>query len=136
MTVSTPASSAATAMSTRAGRSRGDTSVQFSESTMTTRAMREMVWDPLRSARRVGLADGLGDVAKRLAGALRGRAHAPERLGLAEAVALHQQALRALDDLAGRQGVAQRVRLLPHRQQLGMAGAGGLDRRDEVGLAE
>src|SRR5205814_1061207 len=51
----------------------------------------------------------LGDVVQRLAGALGSRTHARERLGLGQAVALHQEALSPLDDLAGGERLAQRV---------------------------
>ena len=59
-----------------------------------------------------------------------------KRFRLAQPLALHEHPLRPLDRLARRERLGQRIRLLPQRRKLLVPGARGLDRRQEVGLAE
>src|SRR6476660_7343881 len=79
---------------------------------------------------------GLCDLAQRPTRLLAGTAQARERLPLAEPVLLHQQALRALDQLARLKRVAQRSGLVAQGLQLDVPGPRRLDRRQQVALAE
>ena len=54
-----------------------------------------------------------------------------EGLLLREAFPLHEDPLRALDRLPRRERLGERVRLLAERDELLVAGARGLDRREQ-----
>src|SRR5262245_44321308 len=78
----------------------------------------------------------LGDDPQRPPGDLTRLAQARERRLLGQALALHQQPLRTLDRLAGGERLRERVGLLAERDELLVTGSRGLDRREQVGLAE
>src|SRR3954469_24773039 len=80
--------------------------------------------------------DRLGDHHERPARDLARLAQARERVALAQALLLHQQALRALDRLARDERLGERVGLGSHGLQLVVPGARRLDRRHDVLLAE
>src|SRR5215203_4537994 len=79
---------------------------------------------------------GLCDDLDRSAGDLARLAQARERLTLGQALLLHQQPFCALDRLPCRERLSQRLGLLAERAQLLVARAGGLDRRQQIGLPE
>ena len=74
----------------------------------------------------------VGDRPHRPAGALRGAPDAAVGVVLGDALLGHQQALRALDDLAALERLLQRARLGAHGLQLGEAPAGGVHRGEQL----
>src|SRR6266540_3795923 len=80
--------------------------------------------------------DGLGDDLERSARDLACLPQPGERLLLGQGLLCHEQALGPLDHLAGLERLRQGVGLLSQRGELIVAGVCGLDRREQILLAE